>query len=285
MKLVSRSSFFLPLFVLIVSLHTQYTSFVTALQVTVGAREAPDFTAYNFCDEVQEFACNNDICDQCAGSATGGGCRNGSNKTSCAPYDKCSKPDEGHCLENTWCTPGKHTMPTLGTLKHFRCISVRGIDPQQALMVYQNNDYSGDSCYIDGNGVWGSPNDEFSSSIDVLPRGTGNYEKCLYSGGSSDGEQQGTSPARPTQQASDQQSVAPRQSNYPTTGPGCNTVINSDLTDPGVCLNIADEFPDINNTYWYSNFDNSLGGRRLVRRGNDFRLSSAGKASFCSQTV
>ncbi|KAL9609593.1 MAG: hypothetical protein Q9167_005651 [Letrouitia subvulpina] len=149
-------------------------------------------------------------------------------------------------------------MPTLGTPKHFRCVSVKGIDPSQALIVYQNIDYTGDSCYIDQNGVWGTDG-ILANSIDVLSRGSGNFRKCYSSGGGDEGQQT-----------------------------GCVAVQEMDLGNAATCSSIAASFPDINSTYWYSLEDDSsegetssLGGRRrrrrrqFVKRGNDFRLSSA----------
>lgn len=149
-------------------------------------------------------------------------------------------------------------MPTLGTPKHFRCVSVRGIDLSQALIIYKNNDYTGDSCYIDQNGVWGTGG-ILANSIDVLPRGSGNFKRCYSSGGGDDGQQI-----------------------------GCVAIQEQDLGSSEKCASIAAGFPDVNSTYWYSIEDDTSeaaesgpGGRRrrrqLVKRGNDFRLSSAGK--------
>ncbi|KAI4211067.1 MAG: hypothetical protein LQ351_006075 [Letrouitia transgressa] len=146
-------------------------------------------------------------------------------------------------------------MPTLGTPKHFRCVSVRGIDLSQALIIYEKNDYTGNSCYIDQNGVWGTGG-ILANSIDVLPRGSGNFKRCYSSGGGDDGQQT-----------------------------GCVAIQEQDLGSSDTCGSIAAGFPDVNSTYWYSTEDDTgeaaepgPGGRRrrrqLVKRGDDFRLNS-----------
>lgn len=253
--------------------------FSSALQVKVGS-DIPfeiNGSGYNQCEHVQEFACNNDICDVCAGSATDGRCRNGSNDTTCAIGTLCNIPDAGHCLENTWCTPGKHTMPTLGTPKHFRCVSVRGLDAEQALVIYSNNDWTGDTCFIDGNGVWSTPNEDEANSIDVVQRGTGNFKSCYFSGGNADGEQKKipTLPGTTTQQG-----AAAQQSD----SAGQGSCINPDGADPGdsgVCVNLAQKFPDVSDTFYYSNGDSTASGgdrrrrsRILLKRVDEFRAPS-----------
>ncbi|KAL9044535.1 MAG: hypothetical protein Q9214_002331, partial [Letrouitia sp. 1 TL-2023] len=125
-----------------------------------------------------------------------------------------------------------------------------------ALIIYQNIDYTGDSCFIDQNGVWGTGG-ILANSIDVLPRGSGNFKRCYSSGGEDDGQQT-----------------------------GCVAIQEQDVGSSDTCANVAAGFPDVNSTYWYSVEDDTseaaetgLGGRRrrrkFVKRGNDFRLSSA----------
>lgn len=280
-NMLSFSIFFskLSLFLNVTFFSAIHISFSSALQVHVGDSNpiAVIGAGYNYCDHVQEFACNNDICDVCAGSATDGRCRNGSNDTTCAIGSLCNIPDAGHCLENTWCTPGKHTMPTLGTPKHFRCVSVRGIDAEQVLVVYSNNDWTGDSCYIDGNGVWGTPNEDEANSIDVLRSDTGNFKRCYFSGGSGDGEQKEIPklPGTTTQQGTTAQ---------PSNSAGQGSCINPDGADPGdsgVCVDLAQKFPDVNDTYYYSNGDSTASGgdrrrrsRILLKRVDEFRAPS-----------
>lgn len=46
----------------------------------MGTVSAPLATWYNYCDEFQVFACDNDLCDQCARSYWGGSYRNGGKK-------------------------------------------------------------------------------------------------------------------------------------------------------------------------------------------------------------
>ncbi|KAI4213305.1 MAG: hypothetical protein LQ351_004046 [Letrouitia transgressa] len=169
-------------------------------------------------------------------------------------------------------------MPTLGTPKHFRCVSVRGIDAEQVLVVYSNNDWTGDSCYIDGNGVWGTPNEDEANSIDVLRSDTGNFKRCYFSGGSGDGEQKEIPklPGTTTQQGTTAQ---------PSNSAGQGSCINPDGADPGdsgVCVDLAQKFPDVNDTYYYSNGDSTASGgdrrrrsRILLKRVDEFRAPNA----------
>ena len=156
------------------------TAFAT--QIWVGSGSISDSDSKSTCSHVQEFSCNNDICDNCAGAATGGRCRNGDNSGgTCPPGTLCNKPTAGHCLENTFCSPGKHAMPSN---KHFRCISVKGLDNSQPVIAYQNADCTGASCFMISNGefdTWGGSN-RFWNCIDTNPASAIDTVPCRSAG-------------------------------------------------------------------------------------------------------
>ena len=239
----------------IIILHPSITS---ALQVYAGAGQVSNDpnNPGSSCQDIQEFACNNDTCDQCAGPNNGGRCRNGGSSPDCQPGQLCNTPKAGHCLENTFCTSGRHTMPTAGTPKHFRCLSVTGLNHQGTIVIYQNNDYTGASCMINGDGVWASPNNELYNSVDTAPAG-GQFNLCRKAGEATGGQQP-----------------------LPVLGSVCNAHPELDTTD--TCVSVAERFPDINNTFWYANAQEEEFGKRLRRRGENFRLSSSGKVHFSS---
>ena len=144
----------------------------------------------------------------------------------------------------------------VGTPKHFRCLSVSGLSPGGVVVIYQNNDYTGDSCIANDTGVWASPNNELSNSVDTNPS-SGNFTLCRKAG-------EVTAPQEPI-------SVA---------GTTCSSSQGSPATGPAP--NLQSAFPDINSTYWYSNnasagSDDGTPGKRLVRRGQDFRVPTSGK--------
>ena len=150
---------------------------------------------------------------------------------------------------------------SVGTPKHFRCLSVSGLSPGGVVVIYQNHDLTGDACIANDTGVWASPNDELSNAVDTNPA-NGNFTLCRRSGQSS----AGTEPI----------AVA---------GTAC-----FDLEDTGtidISANLQSAFPDINNAFWYSN-DATAGSddglRRLANRGQDFRAPTGGRIPFLITT-
>ena len=164
--------------------HTFLLCFLTgttfATQIWVGSGSVSDSDGNSKCSSIQEFSCVNDVCDSCAGAATNGRCRNGGNsKGTCPPGTLCNKPDAGHCLENTFCTPGQHHMP--GN-KHFRCISAQGLT--QPIIAYQNADCTGSSCFMESDGqydTYGGSN-KFWNCIDTNPANSVNTVPCRSAG-------------------------------------------------------------------------------------------------------
>ena len=240
----------LPSLALLVSFLVHFASNVAALQVYVGAAQVSTTQATTTCGDIQEFACKNpDTCDQCAGPANGGECRN--NGHTCGPGDFCADIP-GHCIENTFCEPGKHAMPQNGTPKHFKCLSVTGLQPQEVIVIYQNVDYTGAACVVTGNGAWATPNDQLSNSVDTQPS-SGQFTACRQAG----------------------QAAAPQ-----TEIPVGATASAGTCPAPGddgssTCIQSANVFPVTNHTYLYSNADENA--KRLRKRGDDFRLPNSGK--------
>lgn len=129
----------------------QLASLASATQISAGTSTLGG--AGDTCTNIQEFSCVNDICDPRAGLYYGGRCRNGDNPSgTCQPSKPCNKPTAGHCLENVISAPGTHSMPTLGTPKHFYCVQVLNYD--RPAVLYENADCSGRSCFIPWAGHW-----------------------------------------------------------------------------------------------------------------------------------
>ena len=126
-----------------------------ATQIFIGTSQLDGLN--DLCGDYQEFACVDDICDPSAGSASNGRCRNGDDPNeTCQPNTDCSTPTKGHCLENTVSLKGLHSTPAKaknqGTDKHFYCVTVSNYnDP---VIIWQNNDCTGSSCFVPGNGAY-----------------------------------------------------------------------------------------------------------------------------------
>ena len=123
----------------------------SAVQIFAGTSQLKGVN--DQCGDVQEFRCMNDVCDPSAGSANGGRCRNGdASRKTCDAGTNCGIPTAGHCLENRISAPGKHAMPdkSVGTPKHFSCVSVQQFD--KPVLLWQNSDCTGSSCYIPSEG-------------------------------------------------------------------------------------------------------------------------------------
>ena len=255
MYLFSNVRLALPSLALLIYFFIQYASIVSTLQVYVGAAEVSKTQATDTCGDIQEFACKNpDTCDKCAGPANGGRCRN--NGQDCAAGDYCPNVP-GHCIENTFCEPGRHSMPVNGQPKHFKCLSVTGLQPQEVIVIYRNNDYTGDACVVNADGAWAAPGDQLSNSVDTTPSG-GQFPACRKAG-----------------QAAAAQTIIPVGAavNAGTSATGGTCPISGDAGS-ATCTQNADVFPVTNHTYWHSNAD--VNAKRLRRRGDDFRLPNSG---------
>ncbi|KAL9607518.1 MAG: hypothetical protein Q9167_007573 [Letrouitia subvulpina] len=121
-------------------------------------------------------------------------------------------------------------------------MSGRGLDPHQAIIIYQNNDWVGGSCYVDDNGVWDSP----KKFVFQLRRNRVSWQRG--------------------------------PPGNLKTGPGCVSVQESDTADQGTCVDVSTKLPDTNNTYQYStgdqidnadpsDIDTGYERRSLVRHG------------------
>ena len=143
---------------------------------------------HDHCDDIQELACiDPDACDSCAVAQFGGRCRNSNdpNETCLPENNPCDEDDTGgkspgRCLENTFCAPGRHAMPHLGTPKSLKCLSVKDLKAGEVI-IYRNIDYTGDSCLVQSDGVWATPGDQSSLSVDSSP-GSANPGPCRKSG-------------------------------------------------------------------------------------------------------
>ena len=141
---------------------------------------------YDQCGNYQEFSCVNDVCDPFAGSANNGRCRNGDDPSgTCPPNQSCSIPTKGHCLENTISAIGLHSTPSgargQGTDKHFYCVTI--IDLNIPVVLWENTDCTGQSCFIPGNGpylTWAFG--ERGNCIDIGPELPVNTVPCLSPG-------------------------------------------------------------------------------------------------------
>ena len=153
-----------------------------ATQIYVGSGSVSDSDPMSKCSHIQEFSCINDVCDTCAGATTYGRCRNGDNSGgACPPGTLCNKPTSGHCLENTFCALGQHAMPSN---KHFRCISVQGLNESQPIIAYRNADCTGASCFMVSSGdfdTWGG-SDILWNCIDTNPTNAINTVPCRSAG-------------------------------------------------------------------------------------------------------
>ena len=128
------------------------------------------------------------------------------------------------------------------------------------MVIYQNADFTGDSCLVNGSGVWASPNDELASSVDTTVS-SGSFKLCRRPGDLSGG------------------SVPIPVGSSAGSDPGdiCLFQPSDNNTDPAP--DFVTGFPDDNSTYWYSNDPNPAtpSGKRLMRRGNLFRDDDASK--------
>ncbi len=116
---------------------------------------------------------------------------------------------------------------SLGTPKHFRCLSVSGLSPGGVVVIYQNHDLTGDACIANDTGVWASPNDELSNAVDTDPT-SGNFTLCRRSDQSSAGTE-------------------------PIAVAGTTCFDPEDSGTVSISADLQGSFPDINTTYWYSN--------------------------------
>lgn len=251
---------------------------VKGFEIKAGTTKVSDSTWIFDCGDIQEFSCVNDVCDQCAGPNHRGRCRNGAD---CAPGQLCDKTP-GHCLEDKFCTDGRHKMPTsdVGTPKHFRCLDVQFLDAGKVIVIYENADFTGDSCFLNGTGAWASPNDVLANAVDTNIYG-GSFKQCRRAGEKSGGTTAVDISAGKVSDFCPAVGAAQAPSNKGPAG-------------------LKEAFPYFNRTFWYANdpgadkqdadgvseedVPDGTDGKRLLRRRGRSRLESRGKKRKWAET-